>query len=211
MVPPPSDASGRPVTVATRAADNLHFIRATMERSVLFTALPGSAGLLLGIDGIVAGILGARCDEPEEWLAVWITAACLGSSIGLWSVVRRARELSVPLTRGPARSFAVGLSVPLLAGALITGELWRYGAFGAMPATWMLLYGCALLSAGTFSLRQVRAMGAAFFAAGAFALTTPLQPMGWANNTLLAAVFGGLHLVFAFFVARDARAEARRV
>ena len=211
MAPPVSDSAGRPIAVATRAADNLHFIRATMERSVLFTALPGSAGLLLGIDGITAAILGARCHSAEEWLAVWIFAACLGLAIGLWSVVRRARQLSVPLTRGPARSFAFGLAVPLLAGALITGALWRYGAFGAMPATWMLLYGCALLSAGTFSLRQVRTMGAAFFAAGALALTTPLQPVGSANNILLAFVFGGLHLGFAWLVARDARAEARRV
>lgn len=211
MAANPQEPSGRPVAVATRAADNLHFIRATMERSVLFTALPGSAGLLLGFDGIAAAVAGARCHAPEEWLAVWITAAFLGLAIGLWSVVRRARELSVPLTRGSARSFALGLAVPLLAGALITGELWRYGAFGAMPATWMLLYGCALLSAGKFSLRQVRTMGGAFFVAGALALSTPLEPVGWANNTLLAIVFGGLHLVFAILVARDARAEARRV
>lgn len=180
-----------------------------MERSVLFTALPGSAGLLLGVDGIAAAILGARCHSPEEWLTVWIAAAFLGLGIGLWSIVRRARQLGVPLTRGPARSFAMGLSVPLLAGGLITGALWRYGAFGAMPATWMLLYGCALLSAGTFSLRQVRTMGAAFFASGVLALTTPIHPMGWANSTLLA--LGGLHLVFAWLVARDARVEARRV
>jgi len=210
-MPPPSESSARPIAVATRAADNLHFIRATMERSVLFTALPGSAGLLLGLDGIAASILGARCHSPEAWLMVWIAAAFLGLAIGLWSVARRARELSVSLTRGPGRSFALGLAAPLLAGALITGQLWRYGAFGAMPATWMVLYGCALLSAGTFSLRKVRTMGLAFFAAGVLSLITPLQPGGWQNNTLLAFVFGGLHLLFAWLVARDARAEARRV
>jgi len=210
VTPPPSDSSSRPA-VATRAADNLHFIRATMERSVLFTALPGSAGLLLGIDGLAAALIGSRCHTAEEWLAVWISAAFLGLAIGLWSVARRARQLSVPLTRGPARSFALGLAVPLLAGGLITGALWRYGAFGAMPATWMLLYGCALLSAGTFSLRQVRTMGAAFFAAGALALTTPVHPLSLANTILLGFVFGGMHLLFAWLVAREARAEARRV
>src|SRR5262249_36804989 len=162
--------------------DNLHFIRSTMERSVIFTALPGSAGLLLGLDGIAASVFGARCHSPEAWLMVWIGAAFLGLAIGLWSIVRRARQLSIPLTRG----FALGLSAPLLAGALITGELWRYGAFGAMPATWMVLYGCALLSAGNFSLRKVRGMGVAFFAAGALALTTPLPPGSWQNNAMLA-------------------------
>jgi hypothetical protein len=181
-----------------------------MERSVLFTALPGSAGLLLGVDGLAAALLGGRARNAEEWLAVWITAAFLGLAIGLWSIARRAREIGVPLTRGPARSFAIGMSVPLAAGALITGALWRYGAFGAMPATWMLLYGAALISAGNFSLRQVRTMGAAFFGAGALSLVVPLSPLGWPANTLLAAVFGGLHLLFAVLVARDAQAEARR-
>ncbi len=199
----------RNVAVAARAADNLNFIRSTMERSGLFTALPGSAGVLLGLDGIAAAILGSRAGSREQWLAIWIGAAFLGLSIGLWSVARRARQLSVPLTRGPARSFAIGLAVPLMAGALLTGALWRYGAFGAMPATWMLLYGSALLSAGTFSLRRVRTMGAAFFVAGALSLCTPMSPLGWGTNGLLALTFGGLHLVFAGLVARDAQVEAR--
>ena len=98
-----------------------------------------------------------------------------------------------------------------MAGGLITGALWRYGAFGAMPATWMLLYGAALLSAGTFSLQRVRSMGAAFFALGALSLIFTLPPVGWVNNTLLALGFGGLHLIFAFLVARDARSEVEHV
>lgn len=182
-----------------------------MERSVLFTALPGSAGWLLGLDAMCAAALGAQVRSPEQWLFVWIAAGLIGLVIGLWSVMRRARELGVPLTVGPARSFALGLATPLLAGALITGALWRYGAFGAMPAVWMLLYGCALLSAGTFSLRQVRTMGAVFFVTGALSLSVPLPPAGWATNTLLALAFGGLHWVFAWLVARDARALVRHV
>lgn len=213
MTPPPGDPFTRPLALHSRAADNLRFIRATMERSVersvLFTALPGSAGLLLGVDGLAAALLGARARSPEQWLGVWLVAASLGLVIGLWSVARRARELGVPLLKGPARSFAVGLAIPLAAGGLITGALWRYGAFGAMPATWMLLYGCALLSAGTFSLGLVRAMGGAFFGVGALSLAFTLPPLGWAANTLLAAAFGGLHLLFAFLVARDARASVR--
>lgn len=212
MSPPPdSDASAPRLAVASRAADNLNFIRATMERSVLFTALPGSAGWLLGLDAITASALGAQTRTPEQWLLVWIVAAFIGLGIGLWSVMRRARELGVPLTVGPAKSFALGLAPPLAAGALITGALWRYGAFGAMPAAWMMLYGCALLSAGNFSLRQVRSMGMAFFVAGALSLSVPLPPAGWATNSLLALVFGGVHWVFAWLVARDARTRTRHV
>lgn len=174
---------------------------------MVFSALPGSAGLLLGLDGIAAALIGSRAPDTVTWLGIWLCAAMLGVVIGLWSVARRARQLGVPLTRGPARSFALSLAVPLAAGGLITGALWRYGAFGAMPATWMIMYGCALLSAGTFSVRQVRSMGMAFFAAGALALCVPLPPVSALSNLLLGGAFGGLHLAFAWLVARDARAQ----
>jgi hypothetical protein len=36
-----------------------------------------------------------------------------------------------------------------------------------------------------------------------------LPPASWATNILLASVFGGLHWVFAWRVARDAQAEAQ--
>ena len=47
-----------PINLGDRAADNLKFIRETMERSTHFTAVPGYGGILMGVTAVVLlGIL----------------------------------------------------------------------------------------------------------------------------------------------------------
>src|SRR5687767_6430943 len=173
----PLQGVARVPTLEGRALDNLRFIRDTMERSRQFTALPGAAGILMGATALVAALVAASADGGERWLAVWVAAACVCLAIGAGSIVRRARELGEPVLSGPGKSFAFGLAPGLFCGAAVTAALYRHGAFGAMPATWMLLYGCALLGGGTFSVVHVRAMGLCFLGAGTLALTWPLPPL----------------------------------
>ena len=59
-----------------------------------------------------------------------------------------------------------------------------------------LLYGASVVSGGAASVRIVPLMGACFMAAGAVAL---LAPPGW-GNLLLAAGFGGLHILFGIVI-----------
>ena len=86
----------------------------------------------------------------------------------------------------------------MLAGALLTFVLYRAGVPGALPGTWLLLYGTALLTGGVLSVKLVRTMGASFVAVGAAAL---LGPAAW-GNAFMAAGFGGLHLIFGWLIAR---------
>jgi hypothetical protein len=84
----------------------------------------------------------------------------------------------------------------MTAGAVLTLVLFRTGAMGFLPGVWLLLYGTSVVSGGAASVRIVPLMGACFMAAGAVAL---LAPPSW-GNLLLAAGFGGLHILFGIVI-----------
>jgi hypothetical protein len=193
---PPSE----PVALGDRAKDDLSFIRRTMERGPAFTAVPGWGGVAMGGVGLAAAARAAGQPTPEGWLATWLLAAALALGIGAFAMRRKARSAGVALLTGTGRKFLLSFLPPALAAAILTGALARSGDLSLVPGTWLLLYGAAVMTAGTFSVRAVPAMGAAFMALGALALLAAPAP-GW-SDLLLGAGFGGLHLGFGLFIAR---------
>jgi hypothetical protein len=85
----------------------------------------------------------------------------------------------------------------MLAGAVLTLVLFRLGVPGVLPGIWLLLYGAGVVSGGASSVRVVPAMGACFMLAGAVALFLPAT----SGDLLLAAGFGGLHILFGTIIA----------
>jgi len=172
--------------------DSLHYIRRTMERAGSFTAVPGAGGVLMGATAIAAAWLAASQPVAARWLAVWVGEAILALLIGMVSAARKSARAQMPLLSAPGRKF-IGAFVPsMAAGALLTLVLFRAGAVAALPGVWLLLYGAGVVSGGAASVKIVPLMGACFMAMGAFAL---LGPESW-GNPLLAAGFGGLHILF---------------
>ena len=189
----------REVTAVTdHAAQNLQFIRHTMERSATFSAVPGVGGALMGGVGLVAAAIAAVQPTPERWLAVWLAGAVVAFVVGLFAMQRKATRLGLRLVGVPARRFALGLSAPLVAGAAMTLGLWLHGVWALVPATWLLLYGTGVLTGGAFSVAPMRILGLAFMALGVAALITPPE---W-GNVLLAAGFGVLQIAFGIYIAR---------
>jgi hypothetical protein len=151
----------------------------------------------------LAAVCTTRWLQPSEpgtdrWLLTWAAAAAVAFSTGAWALRRKAARFGASLHAGPGRKFLLGLGAPLVAGGCLTLALRRAGASEAIPGLWLLLYGAAVVGAGAFSTRSVPAMGLGFFGLGVVALFTPLS---WADP-LLAAGFGGLHILFGLWIAR---------
>lgn len=187
-----------PVALHHRAADDLRFIRETMERSGSFTAVSGWGGVLAGLTALGAWMLAAGQGGEAAWLAVWIGAAAV-SALLLWgSMVRKARRADVPLLSGPGRKFAMSFAPPLVVGGLLTAALFAHGLSELLPGVWLLLYGTGVVTGGAFSVRIVPAMGFCFMALGTAAL---FGPAAW-GDAFMGAGFGGLHIVFGILIAR---------
>jgi hypothetical protein len=188
-----------PEPLSGRAADNLRFIRQAMERSATFTSIPGLGGAVMGVIALGASVVAAGQASEDRWLAVWLAAAALAAIVGLVSMVRKARKAGVPLTGANARRFAMGMVAPFVAGAAITFELWTVRSFTVMAPAWLLLYGAGVLTGGIFSVPVVRAIGVCFMTLGIAAIATPSE---W-GNVWLAIGFGGLHVGFGIYIARN--------
>ena len=170
-----------------------------MERSSSFTAVPGAGGVVTGLIGLAAAIVAAAQPTPDRWLAAWLCAAPIAVLVELVAIAWKARRAGVTLTGANARRFALGMAAPLVAGAAITYELWTVRSFTVMAPVWLLLYGAGVLTGGMFSVAVIRAIGVCFMATGIAAVLTPPD---W-GNAWLAIGFGGLHVGFGAYIARN--------
>lgn len=192
------DRPDTPIALHQRAMDDLRFIRQTMERSSAFTAVPGWGGVAIGAVALLAAWLASRQASPVAWLGVWLGTAALAGLIAAGTLALKARRFGAPLGTGPGRKFLMSFLPPVGAAAALTVALFPHGATALLPGVWMLCYGAAVVSAGTFSVRAVPLMGVGFMWLGTLALATPAA---WAD-AWMAAGFGGLHLGFGLWIAR---------
>jgi hypothetical protein len=190
--------TSEPPEMQARAMDNLRFIRETMERAGAFTAISGWGEVAIGVTALAAAWIAARQTTPGAWLGTWIADALLSVAIAAWFTAAKARAAKTPLMSEPARKFLFSFTPTMLVGALLTVLLYQHGMVHKLPGVWLLLYGAAVITAGTFSVRIVPVMGAAFMALGVAGLFTPAA----SGNALMATGFGGLHIVFGTLIAR---------
>ena len=132
-------------------------------------------------------------------MAIWGAEAALAFIIGMSFAWRKADRSATPLLSRPFRRFALAMAPSFVAGIVLTIELERAGLQHFMPATWLLLYGVGVASAGAFSVRVVPLMGASFLLLGTVAAFAPVT---W-TTPLMAAGFGGLHILYGFIIQRN--------
>lgn len=181
-----------------RAMDDLSFIRRTMERATAFTAVPGWGGVAMGLIAVVAAALASRAETAFAWVTCWLVAAVVALLVGGWAMAVKARRAGTPVFSWSGRRFVLSFLPPLAVGGLLTVVLARSGLVAALPGMWLLLYGSGVVTGGAFSVRAVPVMGICFMLLGLVAL---FGPPAW-GNPLMAAGFGGLHVVFGLVIAR---------
>jgi hypothetical protein len=192
------DQSSEPIALGDRAIEDLRFIRRTMEGGAAFTAVPGWGGVGMGLTALVAAWLAAGQPTAERWLLVWTLEALIAVAIGAVAIYRKASRADLPVLSGVGRKFLLSFLPPALAAAVLTVALWQAGADSLLPGAWLLLYGAAVVTAGTFSVKIVPVMGTCFMVLGVFALLA----MPAAGDLAMAVGFGGLHIVFGTIIAR---------
>jgi hypothetical protein len=186
-----------PQPLAERALDNLRYIRATMERAGSFTAVPGRGQVAIGCTALVAALVAARQTSTLDWLVTWLTEAFVALAIGGWTMVRKARAVNDSILSGPGRRFGLSFLPPIAVGGLLTVALYLGGERTPIAAVWLLLYGTGVITGGAFSVPAVPVMGVSFLVVGTVALFFPSL-----GNWMLAAGFGGLHILFGIWIAR---------
>lgn len=197
VVRPIRQPRAEPVPIHAHALDNLQYIRSAMERAGAFTAVPGVGGIVLGSTALmVAALARWTWKAADAWLIAWLGEAVLACLIGVAAAAHKSHKAGMPLLSGPGRKFLLGFAPPLLAGALLTLVLFRGGSVSLLPGIWLLLYGTGVLCGGGASVKVVPLMGICFMAVGTVAL---FAPAAW-GNALLAAGFGGLHILFGILI-----------
>jgi hypothetical protein len=191
------DPAPEPVRMDLRAADNLRFIRETMENAGRFTAVPGRGGVGMGVTAVAAAIIAARQPSAGRWLAVWLAELAVAIIIASCATVQKARAAKGQVFSAAGRRFALSFVPPLLVGALLTVVLYQAGLVHVLPGMWLLLYGTAVVTGGAFSVRVVPVMGLCMMVTGVAAL---LGPASW-GNFCMAIGFGGLQIVFGSLIA----------
>lgn len=169
-----------------------------MERASSFTAVPGWGQVAIGVTALFAAYIASQQLTQRARLTTWIVEAIISLLIAGWSMDRKARATATPLLSGPARKVAFSLSPPMVVGALLTIVLFQAGMTNVIPAMWLLLYGTGVVTGGMYSVGVVPVMGLCFMVLGAAGL---FAPAAW-GNWLMAAGFGGLHIIFGTIIAR---------
>ena len=208
-------------------------IQRIMERTTLWTILPGTSAIIGGLmvlgGCLVSYLMFATIDNPsfsqidfasliDLSLNAQIIFCVLWFLIGVGGVVAeihfarlQANKQGIsPKGRSARLAFfsltpGVIIAMVLTVKFLIPTEL-RTQEIQYIAPIWMMLYGTGVYTAGLFSIRAPRILGMAFIGAGAASISFFQQ-----YGVITAALsFGLFHIAFGLYVIRKRRAGLQR-
>lgn len=193
------------------ASRNLHVIRTLMERSAVYRHALAPVMAAIGLTGIGGAVLETvlKLQTSRAFAIFWMGVGML-CILEAFALIRwQAFHDSEPFWSPPTRRVTQALAPPFFAGFVAGLVFLRFDSGDAKDAwllvpSWMVLYGCALHSAGFFMPRGFKLFGWAFIVAGcAFgigALFFTGQPGLTGVNFAMGALFGGSHWAYATYL-----------
>jgi hypothetical protein len=182
-----------------------------MERSAVYRRALAPIMIYNGVLGILGGVVGwsVKIESNQGFIGYWagVGLAALAGSFVL--VRRQALKESEPFWSPPTRRVAQALMPALFVGSIagllvLVSPTWDFLQARALPSFWMLLYGCALTSAGFFMHRGIKLLGWLFILCGSALMATRCQTTGALSSLnghcVMGCVFGGLHLAYGIYL-----------
>ena len=193
------------------AEENLQTIRTLMERSAVYRRALAPIMLICGISGLAGGVVGWQwqINSNQGFVFVWVITAIFALSCSTLLVRQQALRESEPFWSPPTRRVVQALAPSFLIGAVSAGVLakWENEVMTKeiLVLVWCLSFGTGIHAAGFFMPRGMRWFGWAFVLAGCGLIAglvaeVDLLRMFHSPHLLMAAVFGGLHLVYGCYL-----------
>jgi len=185
------------------ASDNLQVIRTLMERTAVYRRALAPVMGALGVTGLAAAALAglAGIKTPGIFAGYWLAVAALCLVEAFLLVRRQALADQEPFWSPPTRRVTQALGPAFFCG-LAAGLAWPFmnpGEARLLPAIWMVLYGCALHSAGFFMPRGFKLFGWGFILAGcAWMAAAPASIL--VANWAMGLFFGGAHGAYGLYL-----------
>ena len=192
------------------ALSRMREIQRIMEQTTLYTLLPGTQAIIGGVLALLGCVASwamlrsldfqAFADLPGAsrtgFCIMWTVLIVVAILQEVVLTTRVAVQAGVdPLAR-PSRLCALSMTPGLMVALLLTIKLMQDGHFQYVAPVWTMCYGVSICSAGLFSIRAPRYLGAAFVVLGGVGLL--LFPRF--GVVMVALSFGLLHIVFGLWV-----------
>src|SRR6201987_4393942 len=198
LLDPIRSSSRAPIPIDARAADHLRYIRETMEQAGEFTAVPGWGGVAMGLTALVAAYSASHQPTPERWLSIWLIESFVAVAIAAPASATKAHRANAKLLSGPGRKFLLSFAPPVVVGGLLTFAMAHAGLHALLPGMWLLLYGAAIVTAGSFSVRGVTIMGLWLMLLGGVAVFFSHNK----GDLFMAFGFGFVQIGFGIWIAQ---------
>ena len=187
------------------AHEELEYIRRTLDAAGSFSSIPGRGLVVIGLMALAAAavnqrVTGAPWDagaQPVQSLAVWATLLAFSVFVGLWTMAQKAHRTGQAVWSPVLRKALWGYCAAMLLGGVLSSAVIHTGQFDLLPEIWLGCYGSAMIAGGVMSVAPVRWMGISFLILSTGGALLAPQYGLW----LLAAGFGGLHILFGTYIA----------